>query len=128
MAQYAAIVEIVAPSQAVPGDQVNITVRIKNLYSDVISILVAGVLEYGGALQPGINFTEYSANVDGGATYSFNGSFTMPDSAVTIHAYSYWYGSDGYWHPDDELTRSVNKSSVSQPAISEFKIADFTRV
>lgn len=128
MAQYAAIVEIVAPSQAAPGDQVNITVRIKNLYSDVISILVAGVLEYGGALQPGITFTEYSANVDGGATYSFNGSFIMPDSAVTIHAYSYWYGSDGYWHPDDELTRSVGKSSVSQPVISEFKIADFAKV
>ncbi len=128
MAQYAEIVEIVAPSQAAPGDLVNITVRIKNLYSDVISIMVAGVLEYGGSLQPGISFTEYSANVDAGAIYSFNGSFTMPDSAVTIHAYSYWYGSDGYWHSDDELTRLVNKMAVSSPTISEFKIADFARI
>ncbi len=128
MAHYADIVEIVAPSQAAPGDQVNITVRIRNLYSDVISIMVAGVLEYGGSLQTGISFTEYSANVDGGVTYSFNGSFIMPDSAVNIHAYSYWYGSDGYWHPDDELTRSVGKSAVPQPSISEFRIADFARV
>ncbi len=128
MALYADIVEIVAPSQAAPGDTVNITVKIKNLYSDVISIMVAGVLEYGGSYQSGISFTEYSANVDGGAIYSFNGSFVMPDSSVIIHAYSYWYGSDGYWHSDDELTRSVGKSAAPQPTISEFRIADFARV
>jgi len=128
MAQYAQIVEIVAPSQAAPGDQVNITVRIKNLYSDVISIMVAGVLEYGGSIQSAVSFSEYWANVDPGATYSFSGSFTMPNSAVIIHAYSYWYGADGYWHPDDELTRSVGLATVSQPTVSEFRIADFVKV
>ena len=128
MAQYADVIEIIAPSQAAPGSRVDITVKIKNLYSDVISILVAGVLEYGGSLQPGISFTEYSANVVAGATYSFKGAFIMPDSAVVIHAYSYWYGSDDYWHSDDELTRSVSKSAEPSPTISEFRIADFIKV
>ena len=32
MAQYAQIVEIVAPNQAVSGERVDITVRIKNTY------------------------------------------------------------------------------------------------
>ena len=128
MAQYAQIVEIVAPSQAAPGDQVNITVRIKNLYSGTISIMVGGALEYGVSPWPGIDFPANWANVDAGATYSFSGSFIMPNSAVTIHAYSYWYGSDGSWYYDDQLTKSVGLANVSQPTVSEFRIADFVKV
>jgi len=127
VAQYAQIVEIVAPSQALPGERVDVTVRIKNTYSAAIGIMVAGALEYGVSPWPGISFPENSANVNGGATYSFNGYFTMPDKAVTIHAYSYWYGADSAWHFDDEKTKTVNLSTLT-PQISEFKIADFTRV
>ena len=127
MAQYAQIVEIVAPSQAVAGERVDITVRIKNTYSAAIGIMVAGALEYGVSPWPGISFSENSANVNGGATYSFSGYFTMPNKAVTIHAYSYWYGADSVWHFDDEKTKSVNLATLT-PQVSEFKIADFTRV
>ena len=127
MAQYAQIVEIVAPSQAVSGERVDITVRIKNTYSAAIGIMVAGALEYGVTPWPGISFPENSANVNAGVTYSFSGYFTMPDKAVTIHAYSYWYGADNAWHFDDEKTKPVNLATLT-PQISEFKIADFTRV
>jgi hypothetical protein len=127
MAQYAQIVEIVAPSQAMAGERVDITVRIKNTYSAAIGIMVAGALEYGASPWPGINFSENSANVNGGATYSFSGYFSMPDKAVTIHAYSYWYGADSVWHFDDEKTKYVSLATLT-PQISEFKIADFTRV
>jgi hypothetical protein len=127
VAQYAQIVEIVAPSQAMVGERVDITVRIKNTYSAAIGIMVAGALEYGVTPWPGISFPENSTNVKGGATHSFSGYFTMPNKAVTIHAYSYWYGTDGAWHFDDEKTKSVSLATLS-PQISEFKIADFTRV
>jgi len=127
MAQYAQIVEIVAPSQAVSGERVDITVRIKNTYSAAIGIMVGGALEYGVTPWPGITFPENSANVNAGATYSFSGYFTMPNKAVTIHAYSYWYGADGAWHFDDEKTKNVALATLT-PQISEFKIADFTRV
>ena len=127
MAQYADIVEIVAPSQAAPGSRLDITVRVKNLYPAPIGIMVGGGLEYGVSPWPGINFTENSANVDGGVTYSFNGYFYMPDSRVTIHAYSYWYGADGYWYFDDELTKVINLASLT-PQVSEFQIADFYKV
>ncbi len=127
MAQYAQIVEIVAPSQALSGERVDITVRIKNTYSAAIGIMVAGALEYGVSPWPGISFPENSTNVNGGATHSFSGYFTMPNKAVTIHAYSYWYGADGAWHFDDEKTKYVSLATLT-PQISEFKIADFTRV
>ena len=127
MAQYAQIVEIVAPTQAVAGERVDITVRIKNTYSAAIGIMVGVGLEYGVTPWPGISFPENSANVDGGAIHSFSGYFTMPSKAVTIHAYSYWYGADGYWYFDDEKTRSVSLATLT-PQVSEFRIADFYKV
>ena len=127
MALYADTIEIVAPSQAAPGDPVSITIRVKNLYSAPIGIMVGGALEYGVSPWPGITFPDYYANVDGGAAYSFNGYFYMPDRAVTIHAYSYWYGADGSWHPDDEMTKAVSLAALT-PQVSEFKIADFYKV
>jgi hypothetical protein len=127
MAQYADIIEIVSPSQAASGSRVDITVRVKNLYSATIGIMVGGALEYGVSPWPGITFPSNSANVGGGATYSFSGYFYMPDKGVTIHAYSYWYGADGYWHFDDEMTKSVSLITLT-PQVSEFKIANFIKV
>ena len=127
MAQYAQIVEIVAPSQAMAGERVDITVRIKNTYSAAIGIMVGGALEYGVTPWPGITFPSNSANVNAGATHSFSGYFTMPNKAMTIHAYSYWYGADSSCHFDDEKTKYVSLATLT-PQISEFKIADFTRV
>ena len=127
MAQYADVIEITAPSQAASGSRVDITVKIKNLYSAPIGIMVGGALEYGVSPWPGITFPDYYANVDAGATYSFNGYFYMPDKAVTVHAYSYWYGADGAWHFDDEMTKGINLTALS-PQVSEFKIADFYKV
>ncbi|MDD5082515.1 MAG: hypothetical protein PHU08_03980 [Dehalococcoidales bacterium] len=127
MAQYAQIVEIGAPSPAVPGERVDITVRIKNTYSAAIGVMVGGSLEYGVTPWPGISFPENNANVDGGAIQSFSGYFIMPDRAVTIHTYSYWYGADGYWYLDDERTAYVAAATLS-PQVSEFRIADFYKV
>ena len=102
-------------------------VKIKNLYSTVISIMVGGALEYGVSPWQGIEFPQTGANVEGGDTYSFNGYFYMPDKAVTLHAYSYWYGGDGYWHFDDDLTRLVSIGALTQ-LVSEFKIMDFVKI
>jgi len=127
MALYADIVQIVAPAEAVAGSRVDITVKIKNKYASAIGIMVGGALEYGVTPWPGIEFPTNNANVDAGATYSFSGYFYMPDKGVTIHAYSYWYGADGYWYFDDEMTKAVNLAALT-PQVSEFKIADFYKV
>ena len=127
MAYYADIVEIIAPSEAKPGDRVDITVRIKNTYSSSVGIMAGGALEYGVSPWPGISFPDSSANVDGGATHSFSGYFTMPDKRVTIHAYSYYYGSDGYWHFDDELTRTVNLAEEIESEFGSIAIISYQR-
>jgi len=127
MAYYADIVEIIAPSEAKPGDRVDITVRIKNTYSSSVGIMAGGALEYGVSPWPGISFPDSSANVDGGATHSFSGYFTMPDKRVTIHAYSYYYGSDGYWHFDDEMTRTVNLAEEIESEFGSIAIISYQR-
>jgi hypothetical protein len=113
MAQYADIIEIIAPYEAAQGSQVNITVKIKNTYSAAIGIKVVGVPEYEG-LPSGlyIQFPVSSVNVDAGVTYPFAGYFTMPGKKVTVHIYSYWYGADNLWHLDDEMTKVVDFTEV----------------
>jgi hypothetical protein len=127
MALYADIIEIVAPDQAAPAQRVDIIVRIKNLYSAPITIMVGGVLEYGVSPWPGITFPADKVNTPAGWVAEFSGYFNMPDKAVTVHAYSYWYGADGSWHFDDEMTKVVNLGALT-PQVSEFKIADFYKV
>ena len=127
MAQYAQIVEIVAPSQAIAGERVDITVRIKNAYSATIGIMVAGALEYGVTPWPGITFPENSANVNAGVTYSFSGYFTMPNKKVSIHAYSYYYASDGYWYFDDEMTKTVNLAQIPESEFGSIEIVSYQR-
>ena len=127
MAYYADIVEIIAPSEAKPGDRVDITIRIKNTYSSSVGIMAGGALEYGVSPWPGISFPDSSANVDGGATHSFSGYFTMPDKRVTIHAYSYYYGSDGYWHFDDEMTRTINLAEEIESEFGSIAIISYQR-
>ena len=127
MAQYADIVGITAPSEAMEGSRVDITVSIKNLYSATIGIMIGGTLEYGVSPWPGISFPETSANVGPGSTRSFNGYFTMPNKKVTIHTYSYWYGADGYWYFDDEMTRSVNIVQIPESEFGSIEIVSYQR-
>lgn len=127
MAQYAEIVEIVAPAEAVAGSRVDITVRIKNKYSSAIGIMVGGALEYGVTPWPGIEFPSNWANVPGGVTQSFNGYFTMPDKKATIHAYSYYY-AEGSWHFDDEMTKVINPAAAFESQFGSIEIVSYAKV
>jgi hypothetical protein len=127
MEAYTEITEIVAPAEAVAGSRVDMTVKIKNTHAAQMGIMVGGALEYGPTPWPGIEFPTNQVNVPAGGTHSFDGYFTMPDSNVTIHAYSYWYGSDGYWHFDDEKTKNVSLAELL-PEFSRFEIVDYAVV
>ncbi|MEN8614208.1 hypothetical protein ABFB09_02840 [Dehalogenimonas sp. THU2] len=127
MAQYADIVSIDAPSEAASGSRVDLTIRVKNTYSAPIAIKVAATLEYGVSPYPGAVIPVDWANVDAGVTWPFSGYFYMPGQKVTIRAKSFWYGADGVWYADDEMTKTVNLGSVGSPSISDFRIADFAK-
>jgi len=127
VAQYADIIEIVASAEASQGSRVDITVRIKNTYSSAIGIMVGGALEYGLSPWPGISFAGPTSNVAGGVTHSFSGYFTMPEKRVTIHAYSYYYGADGSWHFDDEMTKTIDVTEEIESQFGSIEILSYSR-
>lgn len=103
---YTDVVEVVAPNTATAGETVNVTIKIKNKYTSIISVSAVGVYD---SEERFIDWLAY--DIPAGSTHSFYGSFTMPyyppGKIITIHAYSWYYGVDGYWHPDDEKTKDV---------------------
>ncbi|KTB47836.1 hypothetical protein DEALK_06810 [Dehalogenimonas alkenigignens] len=127
MAQYADIISIDAPSEAASSSRVDLTIRVKNTYSAPIGMKVAATLEYDAPPYPGAVIPVDWVNVDAQATWPFSGYFYMPGQKLTVRAKSFWYGADGVWYADDEMTKTVNLASVGSPNISDFRIADFAK-
>ncbi|GAI60739.1 unnamed protein product [marine sediment metagenome] len=100
---YTDIVDIAAPSSAVAGETVPVTIKIKNIWTSSFRIYAVGVLD---SYDRFIDWLDYG--VPAGSTHSFSGSFIMPDMDVTIHAYSFYEDEDGYMHLDDEACRRMS--------------------
>jgi Cys-rich repeat protein len=100
---YTQIVSISAPSSAAAGEEVEVTVRIKNIYTTTFSVACIAVRD---TVDRFIDWETY--NISPGSTHSFTGSFIMPDSDCEINVFSYYYGVDGYWHYDTEDSRDVD--------------------
>ena len=103
---YTEIVAIDAPSSAVAGSRVDVTIRIRNTWTDYVHVSAIGVWD---SEERFIDWLDYW--IPPGETHSFSGSFIMPDRDVTIHAYSYYEAEDG-WYFDDEAARDVRLGEV----------------
>lgn len=122
------IVEIIAPSSAVAGTRVNVTVNIRNIWPLSLRMRVAGVLEEDTILVDYLSWSSPTEVVVGSLqTCSFQGYVTMPNKGVRIRAYGYYYGIDDAWHLDDMLTKDLDLSALA-PEFSEFAAAGFSRV
>ena len=121
MANYAEIVEIVAPDRAVQGGRVDVTVKIKNIWTGWFRIYCVAVVD-------SLRFIDWLDEVAGpGDTREFSGAFIMGGADVRILAQSWYEGGDGYLHRDDEKTRDV-KVTALEPEFTAMKISNFSRV
>ena len=121
MANYAEIVEIVAPDKAVQGSRVDVTVKIKNIWTGSFRIYCVAVVD-------SVRFIDWLDKVVGpGNTEVFSGAFIMGGADVRILAQSWYEGGDGYLHRDDEKTKGVKLAELVA-AFSEFKITDYIKV
>jgi hypothetical protein len=132
MAQYADIVAVNAPANAVLGDSVAVEVDVENLHSSVISLKVVGIAYYtvtGVGLVPfSLTFQPSYASPNPGTAFRFSAFFTMPtNTKMTIYLTSQWYGSDGQWHGDDAATVEINAAGAVE-GFSEFKISAVSKV
>jgi hypothetical protein len=116
------IISIIAPAEATPGDRVNIEVRVKNIGDFGFYIAVT-------AQQDGVDIamTPDYAGVDPGATYSFYGSFTMPNKSVRLSVWSFfWTGTE--WYQDDYEYKDIAVAVVGPPEFQGFAINQYNKV
>ena len=100
---YSEIVDIVAPSSAVAGETVPVTIKIKNIWTGYLHVAAAATYD---TEERFIDWLDYWIPPE--STDSFSGSFVMPARDVTIYAYSYYEGEDGGWYYDDEAEKVVS--------------------
>ena len=131
MADYVEITDLVTLGEAAAGSLVDVTVGFKSKASVTFTAMIVGVAEYPGlppaAYIDGLAPHEYKVNIPPGGLYSCSGWFTMPPSNVTVRIYAYYYGADGLYHLDDEMTKVVKLTELV-PAFSGFKITDYRAV
>jgi len=109
---YTEITDIVAPSSAVAGETVPVTIKIRNKYSASVHVAAIGIYD---TEERFIDWLKYW--IPAGATHSFPGAFVMPARDVTIHAYSYYQAEDGLYF-DDEAEKPVSLAEVFAGTIS----------
>lgn len=118
---YTEITNIVAPSEASQGQVVDVAVDINDIWSGSVHVYCVAVLDSEN------RFIDWlSAWQNPGDIIRYRGSFIMPNTAVTINAYSYYEGTDGYMHSDDSKSKNVALAELA-PTITEFKILDFIK-
>ena len=119
---YTDIVDIAVSASARAGDLVLVTIWIKNTWSDSVRVAAIGIMD---AAERFIDW-QYSW-IPAGATQSFSGSFIMPNRDVTIHAYSYYEGVDGWMYFDDEAEKDVSLV-VLEPVFQHFGLTEYIKV
>lgn len=93
---YTEIIGMSAPSEAEAGEEVEISVTVRNLADYPIYISVSG--KYDNNIY---YLYPESINIAAGGSHTFTGSFLMPSKDVRVYAWSfYWTGED--WYQDDE--------------------------
>ena len=113
---YTDVVEVVAPSTAMAGSRVDVTVRVKNI-DPTYYHWVACVAIYDGSAH----FIDQDAFLAPKETYPFSGHFTMPNKDITITAYSY-YSYYGEWIPDDEMSKDVKLAAYPSADIKDLAV------
>lgn len=106
---YTEIVGIIAPSSAAAGATVNIEVRVRNLHTATIYISATGRVN---GLDLFFGATSYA--VSSGAVQSFHDAFIMPNRAVILEVWSWYWGTDQEWHLDDDAVKNISLGVVEE--------------
>ncbi|MBA7476033.1 hypothetical protein ES707_11408 [subsurface metagenome] len=87
-------VEITAPWSARPGEIVNVSIKVTNIWTDPFE-----VWSQCAAPDVGDYIIDETEVINNGQYKTYYGHFTMPDYTCKVRAYTY-YQSDSSWYPD----------------------------
>jgi len=100
---YTDIVNVIAPSSAVPGEQVTVEVQVKSINPSGAVVTVTGNI---GGIP--VYFGSKSYALPYGYSQSFYETFIMPSSNAIVYVWSWIQYSDGSWQVDDETSVAIN--------------------
>lgn len=120
-ATVAQITNVSAPASALPGDQPIVDVSVKNISSTDKYIAVTGQLD-----STGLSWQFDYLLVSPGQTVVMRGWFTMPNNAVRVNLWSWWWDGSK-WVVDDMRTINIALGAVT-PQFRGFGIADYSKV
>lgn len=122
---YTDIFQFSYPSEATPGQTVDIWVKVANLAD--YGFYIAVIAEYSdpdtGEVLGEIPMSPDYAGVDPGTNQLFSGSFTMPDKPARVAIWSfYWTGAD--WYEDDYVWADIQVAGgvAYQGSIIQWKL------
>lgn len=118
-----AITAVRAPSQAPAGQQVTVEVDIYNIWGYADGLYLAATAQDAGvsfSVSPGW------AWVDAYAEYTFLITFTMPNKALRVNIFSWWWDGSK-WVYDDTGYVDIALGAVT-PQFQGFGIADYSKV
>jgi len=119
MGTYTSI-SLSAPSEARAGENVYATATVRNLYSSSVKIWTTVVASWDSYDR----FIDVEEWVPAGATRTYSGYFTMPNKDAELGGYTYYLGTDGYYHSDDEDHKVVRLEEIPE---SQFRYMEITR-
>lgn len=120
---YTDIVAIYGPAEAAEGETVDITVRVKNIWTGSVHVYCVGVLDSEDRFIDWLD--EW---IPAGETHDFSGSFVMPNHDVIVNAYTYYEGEDGLLYSDDSESASITLKELPSSEFSGFGISEYQTV
>lgn len=121
MPAAADIVKIDAPASAQAGETVIVDVSVKNISGTDKYIAVTGQLD-----STGLSWQFDYLLVSPGQTVVMRGWFTMPNNAVRVNLWSWWWDGSN-WVVDDMASVNIALGAVT-PQFQGFGIADYSKV
>ena len=118
---YTDIVAIYGPSEAAEGETVDITIRVKNIWSGSLHVYCVGVRDTEDRFIDWLD--EWIA---AGQSHDFSGSFVMPNHGAYVNGLTYFEALDGYLYLDDEMQVYIKLQEL-EPTFRSFGVTDYSQ-
>ena len=108
------IVGVITPQSAEQGEQVEVVVRVKNVYSAAVAY-VAVTGSYGTTPLPQEVWTPVVTSIEAQQTVDFATVITMPNKSISVNVGAWYYGTDGVFHLNDQKSVNITLGTEEPP-------------
>ena len=112
---YIEVYSIDVPSRAVEGQELPLSAFLYNYSSYTCSVRASAQVIKGGEVISDLWLAPYEGwDLSPGGFKEFTGAITMPDGDAVVRVWSWYYGTDGNWHPDEHKDANITLMSMRE--------------